>query len=66
MLHVQHASCCNVLTLSPKRLTTTRACNIKSLILCLCMKTYRAKKVKVHFAYFAQRDQLGIVTKLLT
>ena len=27
------------------------------------MKTFRAKQVKVHFAYFVQRDQHGIIAK---
>ena len=39
-------------------LTTTRARSSKSFILCIYMKTIRAKQAKVHFAYFVQRDQL--------
>ena len=66
---------CNVLTYSAKRrreififevLTTTRARRIKSFSLCLYMKTIRIKQAKVHSAYFAQRDQHGIITKDLT
>ena len=30
------------------------------------MKTIRAKQAKVHFAYFVQRDQHGIIAKDLT
>ena len=61
VLHVRHALWCNVLTYSAKRrreififevLTTTRARNSKSFILCLYMKTICAKQAKVHFAYF--------------
>ena len=33
-------------------LATTRARSSKSLILCLCMKTIRAKQAKLHFVYF--------------
>ena len=66
---------CNFLTWSTKRrreilifevLTTTRARSSKSLILCFCIKTIRAKQAKVHFAYFVHRDHLGIVAKHLT
>ena len=38
----------------------------KCLILCLCMKTIRAKQAKVHSSYFVQRDQHGIIAKHLT
>ena len=38
----------------------------KSFSLCLYMKTNRAKQAKVHFAYFVQRDQQGIIAKDLT
>ena len=47
-------------------LTTTLALGSKSFILCLCMKTIRAKQAKVHVAFFVQRDQLGIIAKHLT
>ena len=47
-------------------LTTTRARSSKSFTLCLCVKIIRAKQAKVHFAYFAQHDQLGIIAKHLT
>jgi len=30
------------------------------------MKTTRAKQAKVHFAYFVQRDQHGIIARDLT
>ena len=30
------------------------------------MKTTRAKHAKVHFAYFVQRDQHGVIAKPLT
>ena len=30
------------------------------------MKTVRAKEAKVHFAYFVQRDQQGVIAKDLT
>ena len=43
-----------------------RALRTKSFILCLYMKTLRAKQTKMHFAYFVQRDQLGIIAKKLT
>ena len=42
-------------------LTTTGAHSSKFFILCLYMKTIRAKQAKVHFAYFVQRDQHGII-----
>ena len=35
-------------------------------VLCLDMKTIRAKQAKVRFAYFAQRDQQKIIAKHLT
>ena len=47
-------------------MTTTRVRSSKSFILCLYMKTIRAKQAKVHFAYFVQRDQRGIIAKHLT
>ena len=37
-------------------LTTTLAGSSKSSILSLCVKTIRAEKTKVQFAYFVQRD----------
>ena len=75
MLHVRHAFWCNVLTYSGKRrrqififevLKTKRARSSKSFILCLYMKTTRAKQAKVHSSYFVQRDQHGIIAKDLT
>ena len=39
-------------------MTTTRARTSKSFILCLNMKTIRAKQAKVHSAYFVQRSIL--------
>ena len=47
-------------------LTTTRARSGISFTLCLYMKTIRTKQAKVQFAYFAQRDQHGIIAKDLT
>ena len=44
---------------------TTRTRGRKSFILRLYMKSIRTKKAKVHFAYFVQRDQLGINRKTL-
>ena len=41
-------------------MTTTRARSSKSFILCLNMKTLRAKQAKVHSAYFVQREKHGI------
>ena len=38
----------------------------KLFIFCLCMKTIRAKQAKVHFVYFVQRDQHGVIAKDLT
>ena len=38
----------------------------KSFILCFHTKTIRAKKAKVHFAYFVQGDQGGKVAKHFT
>ena len=35
----------------------TRTRSSKSFILCLYMKTIRAKQAKVHSAYFVKRDQ---------
>ena len=67
MLHVRHASWCDVLKLSAKRrleivifevLTTTRVRTSKSFVLCLYMITIRAKQAKVH--------QHGIIAKHLT
>ena len=75
VLHVRHAFCSDVLTYSAKRwrenftfevLTTTRARSRKSFTLCLYMKITRTKQAKVHFAYFAQCDQHGIIAKDLT
>ena len=74
VLHVRHAFWCKFFTQSAKRrreififvvLTTTRARSSKFFILCLNMKTIRAKQAKVHFAYFVQRDQHGIISKHL-
>ena len=45
---------------------TARARLSKSFIFCLYMKTIRARQAKVHFAYFVQRDQLGIIAGDLT
>ena len=47
-------------------LTTTQARSSKSFILSLYMKTIRAKQARVHFGYFVQSDQFGIITKHLT
>ena len=47
-------------------LTKTRACISKYFILSLKMKTIRAEQAKVHFVYFVQRDQHGIIEKHLT
>ena len=33
---------------------------------CLCTKAIRAKQGKVHFAYFVQHDQLGLITEHFT
>lgn len=44
-------------------LTTTRPRSCKSFILCLCMKTFRAKKAEVPLANFLQRHQLEIISK---
>jgi len=75
VLHVQHAFWCNFWTKSAKQereifvfedLTTTQALSTKSFILCLYMKTIRAKQAKTHFVYFVQRGQLGIIAKKLT
>ena len=44
-------------------LTTTRARSSKSFTLCFYMITIRAKQAKVHFTYFVQRDQHGIIAK---
>ena len=75
VLYVRHAFWCNFLTQSVKRrreifafkiLTTTRALSSRSFILCLYMNTIRAKQAKVHFAYFVQGDQHGIITKELS
>ena len=68
----RHALWCNFLTSSAKRrreififevLTTLRANSSKSLIICLYMKTIRARQAKAHFAYFVPRDQHGIIAK---
>ena len=45
---------------------TTEARSSKSFILCLYMKSIRAKQAKVHPAYFVQRDQHGIIARDLT
>ena len=45
---------------------TTRARSSNSFILCLYMKTIRAKQAKVHSAYFVERDQHGIIAEDLT
>ena len=75
MLHVRHAFCCNFLTQSAKQrpetfifevLTTTGTSSSESSILCRCVRTIRAKQVKVHFAYSVRRDQHGIIAKHLT
>ena len=67
MLHVRHALCCILLTLSAKRrhkmvkvevLMTTRADNRKSFFLCIHTKTTRANQVKGYF-HFLQRDKHG-------
>ena len=69
------AFCCNFLTWSImcqreififKVLTTTRDRTRKSFILCLNMKTIRAKQANSRFAPLVQREQYGIVTKHLT
>ena len=70
--HVRHAFWWNFLTWSARRRreififevpTTMRTRSSKSFLHCLCMKTIRAKKAKVHSAYFVQRDQHGIIAK---
>ena len=70
VLHVRHAFRCNFWRSLPnddvKFLTTTRARSSKSFILGLYMNTIRARQAKVHFAYFVQRDQFGIIAKHLT
>ena len=45
---------------------TTEARSCKSFVLCLYMKTTRAKKANVHSAYCVQRDQHGIIARDLT
>ena len=45
-------------------LMTGKRC--ESFILCLYMKTIRAKQAKVHSALFVQRDEHGIIAKDLT
>ena len=55
-LNEEKYSSCTVLTI-------TRARSSKSFILCLYMKTIRAKQAKVHSAYLVQRDQHGIIAK---
>ena len=37
----------------------------ESFILCLCIKTIRAKQARVYYAYFVKRDQHGMVAKQL-
>ena len=72
---MRHAFWCNVLTQSAKQrreffifevLTTMQAHSRKSFILFRCMKTFRLKQAKLHFAYFVQCDQLGIIAKHFT
>ena len=45
---------------------TTRARGSESFILCFDMKNSIAKRAKVHFAHFVQRDQQGIVAEHFT
>ena len=47
-------------------MATTEAHSSKSFILCLYMKTIRAKQAKVHSTYFVQHDQHGIIARDLT
>ena len=70
-----HAFWSNFLTWSAKRrreifthfeILTTTASSSKSVVVCLHMKTICAKQANVHFAYFVQHDQLGIITEHLT
>ena len=71
MLLVRYALSSNFLTWSTKRRgififevkTTTQAHSGKFFILCLSMKTIRAKQAKVYFAYSTQRDQHGIIAQ---
>ena len=44
-------------------LKTTRTHSSKSFILCVYVKTIRAKQAKVYFAYFVHRNQHGIIAK---
>ena len=67
MLHVRHVFRCNlfyVVCQSFKVLTTTPGGSTISFILCLSMKTIRAKLAKVQFVCFVQRDQLGVIPEL--
>ena len=70
-LLMRHAFWCNFLTKSVKQWgkififevqTTAPACSRKSFFLCLYMKTIGAKQAKLHFAYFVQLDQHGLIT----
>ena len=70
-----HAFWSNFLTWSAKRrreifthfeILTTTASSSKSVVACLHMKTICAKQAKVHFAYFVQHDQLGIIREHVT
>lgn len=68
--YIRHAFWCKFLTQSATRrryiflvLTTTRTRTNKPFILCLGMKSIRAKQTEVHFAYFVHRGQLGIIAR---
>ena len=52
---------CQTTTCNFELLTKTRARSSKSFILCLYMKTIRAKQAKVHVACFVHHDQHGII-----
>ena len=65
-MHVRHAFLCRQrpeIFADLIFLTTTRIRSTKSFILCLYRNTIRAKQAKVHFTYFVQRDQYGIIVK---
>ena len=47
-------------------LTTTQARRSKPFILCLYMKSIRVNQAEVHWAYFVQSDQHGIIATHLT
>ena len=77
MLHVRDAFCCKYFLSSLPDddvkfsyfvvMTTRSARESKcSIMLCLYMKTIRAKQAKVLFANFVQRDQHDKIGKLLT